>query len=417
VQPGLPIDPQLGCPCAPGWDCDETQNICLPPPGASADGASPDGGLDQYPPEPAASVPLAPDAGPRQVPTPGLRPRRMVNRTPDPLPAAGWPPGPVGSTPAMAYDSIRMRTVLFSGSELQMGMSAGGRRFPVWEWDGSNWEDRTQEQAPVWPDRLQAAVASFDADRGVTVLFGGNDEGKAGTFSNQTWEWNGTAFRAPAPTSAPPPRNGHAMAYDSVRKVTLMFGGYPGTGDLLGRNDLWQWDGTAWTDLTPRPLPAAWPGPRAGASLVWDSLRQRMLLFGGDQVATSDPAPALSAELWEWDGAGWSNLTPTPLPEAWPFKRRDHAAGYDPIGGTMLILGGRISDRRAPGVEVARDLWEWDPVGRLFRDLTPTSPPASWPLAGYLFTGVFDQARERLVFMSANGTGQGMDRWLYEYGP
>src|SRR5262245_45299319 len=37
------------------------------------------------------------------------------------------------------------------------------------------------------------------------------------------------------------PRTGHGMAYDSVRQRVLMFGGG------IGRSDLWSWDGTRWS--------------------------------------------------------------------------------------------------------------------------------------------------------------------------
>ena len=52
------------------------------------------------------------------------------------------------------------------------------------------------------------------------------------------------------PGSPPGARTGHAMAYDSARGVTVLFGGefYDSQSmsyELLG--DTWEWDGVIWT--------------------------------------------------------------------------------------------------------------------------------------------------------------------------
>src|ERR1043166_4143345 len=75
-------------------------------------------------------------------------------------------------------------------------------------------------QQPTWTNVTPGATPranhamAFDSGRGVTVLFGGND---AGVLSD-TCEWNGTSWtqrNTPAPTA----REWHAMAYDSGRGV------------------------------------------------------------------------------------------------------------------------------------------------------------------------------------------------------
>jgi hypothetical protein len=53
-----------------------------------------------------------------------------------------------------------------------------------------------------------------------------------GTFLRDTWEWDGANWNAIAPLNLPPAQYGHALAYDSVRNVTVL---YPGAfaQDLL----------------------------------------------------------------------------------------------------------------------------------------------------------------------------------------
>jgi hypothetical protein len=59
-------------------------------------------------------------------------------------------------------------------------------------------------------------------------------------------------------TNGPSPRAGHAMVYDSQRRAAVLFGGrrlISGTtaynAVAEGLNDLWQWDGTSWTQRWP----------------------------------------------------------------------------------------------------------------------------------------------------------------------
>src|SRR6478609_11171120 len=48
----------------------------------------------------------------------------------------------------------------------------------------------------------------------------------------------------------PSARFGHAMAYDSVRSRTVLFGGTLFAGDLGGDiNDTWEWNGEFWTQI------------------------------------------------------------------------------------------------------------------------------------------------------------------------
>src|SRR5262245_809753 len=67
------------------------------------------------------------------------------------------------------------------------------------------------------PSRSSHAMA-YDSARGVTVVFGGI------YADDETWEWSGQRWKLRA-SSGPSARYGHAMAYDSRRGVTVLFGG------------------------------------------------------------------------------------------------------------------------------------------------------------------------------------------------
>jgi hypothetical protein len=69
----------------------------------------------------------------------------------------------------------------------------------------------------------------FDSARGHAVLFGG--ESAAGIL-NDTWEWDGLAWTQQQDTG-PSPRWHHALAFDLVHNLVVLFGGDPGNGNAL----------------------------------------------------------------------------------------------------------------------------------------------------------------------------------------
>jgi len=122
---------------------------------------------------------------------------------------------------------------------------------------------------------------AYDAARGVTVLFGGYD----GTYSGETWEWDGTAWTQRM-VSGPSGRYLHAMAYDAARGVTVLFG-----GERYSQinNETWEWNGTVWTQRV-----LGGPSARWGHALAYDTARGVTVLVGGHSIAVG-----LNAETWE----------------------------------------------------------------------------------------------------------------------
>src|ERR1043165_637309 len=99
---------------------------------------------------------------------------------------------------------------------------------------------------------------AYDAARAVSVLCGGTTT--TGAASGETWEWEGTAWNQRL-VIGPSPRSGHAMAYDAVRGVTVLFGG--------GANgETWEWDGNSWTQRA-----VAGPSPRSSHAMAYDAGR------------------------------------------------------------------------------------------------------------------------------------------------
>ncbi|MDP3244850.1 MAG: MopE-related protein, partial [bacterium] len=134
----------------------------------------------------------------------------------------------------------------------------------------------------------------YDSQAGKVVLFGGWG---GGSYFGDTWEWNGTTWTQVSSTG-PAPRVNHAMAYDSQRQKTVLFGGRDGS--LKG--DTWEWNGTTWTQVS-----TTGPLPRNDHAMAYDSQRGKVVLFGGyDGGYPGDTweypfyTPLLSSGLHTW---------------------------------------------------------------------------------------------------------------------
>lgn len=164
-----------------------------------------------------------------------------------------------------------------------------------------------------------------------------------------------------ADTTGPAARHRHGMVYDSVRGVTVLFGGL-GNGDDSSSaylNDTWEYDGTNWT----RRATAVSPSSRIDFGLAFDRRRGRVVLFGGASNLGQDP----NGETWEYDGANWVQKFPMHS----PAPRRHCALFYDPIRSVATLYGGEttLANPRAG------DVWTWDGTDWTERVVTGERPP------------------------------------------
>ena len=276
--------------------------------------------------------------------------------------------------------------------DASVGAYPAGDRLLVW---GSNSSSVTVNQAvisgtgvswsnwyiPTEPSERWGATAVVDAKRNRMLLYGGRG---AATLSS-TWilELTGAPQWVLPTLTNPPGRYEHTAILDPIRNRMLMFGGFTGS---LGseRNDLWALslgDIPNWTQLTP-DAPAGLPPPRRGHTAIYDPIRDRMIVCGGNaqNVAKSD-VWALSLAR----NGTWQPLSPTGAFAA----RNSHSAIYDPVADRMIVFGGRngntfFADVRALSLG-ASSAWS---------DLAPTGSP---PTARYAHAAIYDPLRGRMV--------------------
>jgi hypothetical protein len=241
------------------------------------------------------------------------------------------PPGRVGAV--MAFDPDLQRTILFGG------YTGGATTNDTWAWDGYNWQPVPTTHAP--PPRALAAIA-YDAQRHQLVLFGGNSLSSGGAgpdLFGDTWAFDGDWHLLAASGSGPTARSYTAMAYDSMRGVTVLYGGY--NGSVLG--DTWEWNGISWQPRTPPHS----PGPRYQHSMTYDTNFRFAVTFGG-----LDSADTVSGQTWTYDGRDWTQalLAQSPAP------RTLAAMTYNPFTQKSDLFGGGAVPRPGPG-QMLGDTW------------------------------------------------------------
>lgn len=282
------------------------------------------------------------------------------------LPVPQWrrlepanPPSP-RFRPLMAYESDRQRTLLFGGFlENQSNCNE------TWEFDGRAWK---RIDVPA-PPADSGYMMDYDIYRGVAVLYGGRNR--------DTWTFDGVRWNRRRCEHRPPITGFGAMTYDPNSRHIVLFGGEalpPGDSPLPVLSDeVWQFDGMDWMKLDVRG-----PSPRKYHQMVYDSARERFVVFGGF-------TGKLRNETWELREAGWRQVE---SPEA-PSPRKGFGLTYDPIGRRTLLFGG------SPGGD---ELWSFD--GAKWSRVMPLHSPPFREGAGFVFIPI---TRRVLLFGGLSG--------------
>lgn len=232
-----------------------------------------------------------------------------------------WLPGPdappalyARACHAMAYDALRHRVVLTGGSPAVAGTNE------TWELGATSWAQGAPAPPGLYP--RYAHGLAFDAGRGRLVLFGGHDgAGRRG----DVWEHDGSGWRPGV--AAPSPRSSVAMAYDRGRDAVVAIGG--------STNVPWIYDGASWVtgaDLPPRvPGLGSCQAPLASAA-AYDEARGRLVVVGshGDRGTYYG-----GTWTWEDDGTGW-----IPGHPVGSGILEGHAMAYDSLRQRILLFGG-----------------------------------------------------------------------------
>jgi hypothetical protein len=187
------------------------------------------------------------------------------------------------------------------------------------------------------PKGVIGCHAVWMAHLGRAIVFGG---GSQDGLDRETLAYD-PVMRTFTPITVPerpPGRMDGAVAYDAAGGRMLLFGGavsvYPTPRHL---DDLWAFDGAAWSKLEP----GEHPSPRRVSANGFDDERRAWIVFGGT-IESED-----FADLWRFDAATntWASLSSAGAPAARGFA----SAGWDPVVDALLVMGG-LDQAQAEGL-------------------------------------------------------------------
>jgi len=237
--------------------------------------------------------------------------------------------------------------------------------------------------APVPPTPSQH-VGVFDTARNRMIVHGGYG------LVSDTWalDLGSMTWSQIMAVNPPTQRWGACAIYDPVGDQVVMFGGY---ADGNYSNELWRLplQGTpSWVSQSTGPtLPIA----RLFATAIYDPVRRRMIVFGGEG------GPSFN-DTWALDLATmtWSQIVPN---GTLPSERFGHTAIYDPVTDEMVIYGGAADDVWALSLG-ANPSW---------RQLVVTAGPS--PGGRTYHTAIYDSHENRMV-IHGGWVGYGLgDTW------
>jgi MYXO-CTERM domain-containing protein len=290
----------------------------------------------------------------------------------------------------LAYDPVRKKTVLYGGTVNEPPPFLSD----TWEWDGAAWHDVSGSEGPG--GRLFHDLA-YSSLHGGAVLIGGVTAFEFSSARNDVWRWDDDGWTQLEPAGDELPLvAGHAIAFDSARKVMVLYGGF-GLDEI---DHVWELGDAGWTD---RGDLAVSPGSVDMFSMAYDAAHQKTLLFGGSTPAgwSDDPFNPRSDATYLWNGKGWTGIDPER-----PSPRSGMASAYDEKRGRIVLFGGTPAP---DGGQFSDETWEYGD-GRFELREPLRRPPAreSARLA-------YDAERDRMVLFGGFGLTDGDDTWTYAH--
>jgi hypothetical protein len=235
------------------------------------------------------------------------------------------------------------------------------------------------------PGPRRDAAFAWDPKDGYLLMFGGiAGGGSDATVFGDTWARTGTQWLELHPPLSPPARSGASLGYDPVGNRMLLYGG--GTNFYLqgvdpSRNDTWAWDGETWTQLHAHsPTPGACCSP---TEMVYDPSTPVLWLTMG------------LLQMWSWTGSDWILAEST----ARPPERFEFGLAYDgQLRGVVAVCGyaGEGNAGLGEAAPYHDDTWLWRDAA--WTELHPRTAAARGPCAA-----AFDIARNEMVLFSGLG--------------
>ncbi len=256
----------------------------------------------------------------------------------------------------------------------------------------------------IEPEARVYHAMAYDDVNNISIMFGG---WLLGGYTDDTYEWNDSTGKwaevSPTGGVQPDSRGRYSFAFDSNRAVFVLFGGSDG---LSLFDDVWEYNAATSTWVQTHAGGGGGvtnPTPRYSAACAFDSARNKTLIFGGYNGST------FYSDLWEYDGgtATWSLVAPV---TSTPTARYYSTMVYDNSRNLFVLFGGLTATTRSD------ETWEYNAAARSWAQIAPVGgvKPSGRSEHGM----VYDSSRSVCVmFAGQDGIGSVHicdDTWEYD---
>lgn len=241
---------------------------------------------------------------------------------------------------------------------------------------------------------------TYDSESDKIVIFGGWNLTTVPHQDTWIFDYNIDQYTKRTPSIAPRRRAEPGIIYDSLRDNVILFGGRENQSTAGDRDDTWTYDynSNSWTQLFPVSSPSA----RRAHRMVYDSESDRIILFGGKYGAST-----FYNETWVGNPGSntWQLMNPAVAPPARAFF---HMV-YDSESDRIILFGGH------PGgsADSLFDTWAYDYNTNTWENLTDA---ANHPPARSSHIMAYDSQSDRIVLFGGGILSKTYDdTWLYNY--
>lgn len=242
----------------------------------------------------------------------------------------------------------------------------------------------------------------YDNESDIVVIYGGWNNTGDPWNSTWTYDYNPDEYTELSPSVVPPGRAEPGFTYDSIRDQVILFGGEDNLDTGWNYDDTWLFDvdNNNWTEV----FPTTAPSERRGHILAFDSESDRVIFFGGHR-GFGLPFD----DTWAYDPGTnvWTEMSPSIAPPA----RFSHKMEYDSESDRVILFGGFNGDIFDPD-DYFGDTWAYDFNSDTWENLTTTVSPSARGVPSLSY----DSESDRIVlFGGSMYTTSYNETWLFDY--
>ncbi len=228
-------------------------------------------------------------------------------------------------------------------------------RTVVWRWDGSSWSRASSVSMAIG----QGAAAAFDMTRNKLIVQGGDtatDSRDPRTFelSEGRWRRNGAA--------RPSTGTRGLMVHDPDRGVHVLFTGATASSSSStpvgsSTGEVWEWNGAQWTNVDCNGL---FINASSAPAAAYDAARRNIVVIGA-----SPDSPSIT-DTWTYADGTWTNAA-----RGGPRGAFVGPMAFDPLRNLVIMIA---FDGMA---------WEWNGSAWNVADVSPRPPATSDRVAAF----------------------------------